>query len=330
MLKSYFACSIAFSLVCAGLTGCADDQAASELSADAGLADAAATADSSVETADDGKQLGAVDAGTEPADPEPAKAPMRDAAPSGSMSKPARAERDAGSPEADANSQTDDAGAPAPRPGASNAGAPAPTTPAAMAPVEGEIETVMMYIVYQLGVGGAVSPTPRPIILFKDGSATTDINFVVRGLDVATHKSMFPNTWTEWKIVDGKVARKNGMNWTVLDFQLKYPPNASGLTLDEAYTHLSGATVGETTAFTQQSVRFFADGKVIWGSSTGITGPDTVFGSFPPDQRGTYQIDGYTIEFRWDDGKVTKSSFVWNEQDAGALFIAGAGYVVLD
>lgn len=331
VLKSVFACSIALGLVCVGLGGCFPDKSLPELSADAGPADAAADEDANAETADERRQRPGPDGGNEAAD-----AASQGAAPSGAMGGPGRAATDAGSrgaAEADkdkdkdaAKDQSRDAGTEPPRP----SDAATPTGSPVVTAAQGEIETVMMYITYTIGVGGSPSPTPRPIILFKDGSATTDINFVVRNLDVATHKSMFPNTWTEWKVVDGKVARKSGMDWRPLDFQQKYPPNPSNLALDDAFQHLSGATVGETTAFTQRSVRFFADHKVLWGSVTGVTGPNVVFGSFPPDQRGTYQIDGYTIEFKWDDGKVTRSSFVWNEQDPGAVFIAGAGYVRLD
>jgi len=308
VLKSSFVCSMVFSLICIGLAGCPADEAP-ELSVDAAARD-----DASVETADESNKLTSLDAGAELED-----ASQPDAAVSGSTRKPARSAPDAGAPDAaEPDASNDEGSKPA-----------QPSTPAspAMTPAQGEIETVMMYLVYQLGIGGGLTPNPRPIILFKDGSATTDINFVVRDLDVPTHKSMFPETWTEWKVVDGKVARKKEMNWTSLDFQLKYPPNPSSLTFDDTFEHLSGATIGETTAFSQRSVRFFPDHKVIWGSTVGVTGPNVVFGSFPPDQRGTYQIDGYAIEFKWDDGKTTRSSFVWNEQDPGAVFIAGAGYV---
>ena len=317
-LKSYLASSIALSFLCVALVGCPEGGLVPEVSDDAGLSGAAASA----ETADASEQDGSRDAG-----PQPAGEAKKGAAPSGSKAQPKRAAADAGAPEVEmtdsgAPVSSDDAGAQPPRQaGASDAGS---------TPASGEIETVMMYVVYSFGIGGGVYPNPRPIILFKDGSATTDINFVVRGLDVPTHKVMFPDTWTEWKTIDGKVARRNGMSWTALDFQLKYPPNASSLALDDTFTHLNGLTIGETTAFTQKSVRFFSDHRVIWGSSAGVIDPNATVASLPPDQRGTYQIDGYTIEFKWDDGKITEASFVWSEQDPGAVFIAGAGYVLLD
>jgi hypothetical protein len=52
-----------------------------------------------------------------------------------------------------------------------------------------------MDLVTTVGIGGTILQDPRPMILFKDGWACREMNFVVRGLDEATHRAMFPKAW---------------------------------------------------------------------------------------------------------------------------------------
>ena len=198
--------------------------------------------------------------------------------------------------------------------------------PDAKVTVAGDIETVAMDVDYTTdGVG--VYPIPRPTILFKDGSACRDMNFVVRGLSVADHKKMYPNTWLQWREVDSKIQVGNGMKWRVLDFQQRYAPNPSSFTLDQTYTHLTSVSTVDSSAFAQQSVRFTKDHKMLWGSVASVSTPNGSTSAIPPDRRGSYHIDGYVMEISWDDGKSTKTSLVWSAEDPKAVYIGGAGYV---
>ena len=192
--------------------------------------------------------------------------------------------------------------------------------------VAGDIETVAMDVDYTTdGVG--VYPIPRPTILFKDGSACRDMNYVVRGLSVADHQKKYPNTWLQWREVDNKIQVGNGMKWRVLDFQQRYAPSPSTFTLDKTYTHLNSVSTVDSTAFAQQSVRFTKDHKMLWGSVAAVSTPDVTTGAVPADRRGSYHIDGYVMEISWDDGKSTKTSLVWSAEDPKAVYIGGAGYV---
>lgn|GEM_PF-6398160 len=178
-----------------------------------------------------------------------------------------------------------------------------------------------------------VLPDPRPIILFKDGWATKDINYFVRGLDIPAHKMMYPKTWVEWQLVDDKVALKNSNGgFTKMTFQNRYEPNSSSLTFEQKFTRLlTGVNVAlGTSAVVQKDIQFWNDHRVVVGSYTGVITPSTVTQVVPPESRGTYHIDGYTIELKWDDGTTKKTSFVWSDEDPEAVYIDGLAYIVFN
>ena len=217
----------------------------------------------------------------------------------------------------------------APPSGTGDAGAPVADGGVAAA---GVIETVMVVTSYVYGVGGSLTLDASPLILFKDGSACRDMNFVVEGLDVPTHKAMYPRSWTSWKLFDGKVALANGTKWVYLDYQLRYPPLPQGQVFDGKFMRLTGggntSVGGDVLIVAQAVVRFFPDHRFVQGSFAGVTSSATVALSTPPDQQGSYEIDGYQIQLRYDDGKLVRTSLVWTPNDPQALYLSGRSYVV--
>lgn len=181
----------------------------------------------------------------------------------------------------------------------------------------------MMNLVTTVGVSGSVIQEPRPMILFRDGSACRDMNFVVSGIDKTAHQAKYPNAWLKWKLAGGKYALQNGNDWKPLYFQIKYPPHDRDFTLQAKFTNISGATIVDVTAFSQKVVHLSDDHRIVAGNYAAVTSPANVTQVAPPDKRGTYQVDGYTIEFKWDDGTITKTSFVYSEEDADAIYLSG-------
>jgi len=206
----------------------------------------------------------------------------------------------------------------------------APTTPAT-GPTSGELEAVMVETKYVVGPGGGLAIDMKPVILFTDGTACRDINYLARNEDVATHRMKYPNAWTRWQVIDGKVALQNGSRWIYLDFQINYPPLARGYTLNDVYRHLGGggntAFGGDVLIVTEATYQLNAHHRFIQGSFAGVLSDSITAINAPADQQGTYEIEGYRITLRYDSGKTVTTSFVYNERDAGLIFLNGVSFV---
>jgi hypothetical protein len=206
-----------------------------------------------------------------------------------------------------------------------------PTTPAADTTTSDEIDTVMVEMKYGVGPGGGFTLDVRPVILFKDGTACRDMNFVARHDDVATHRMKYPNAWTRWQVIDGKVALQNGSRWVYLDFQLKYPPLARGYTLNDVYRHLSGggntSFGGDVLIVTEATYQLTSGHRFAQGSFAGVLSSSVTSLSVPPDQQGDYEIEGYRITLHYDSGKTVTTSFVFNERDPGIILLSGTSFV---
>jgi hypothetical protein len=49
-------------------------------------------------------------------------------------------------------------------------------------------------------------------------------------------------------------------------------------------------------------------------------------GSAPADQSGTYELDGYTATFRYDNGEEAVASIVYSPEDAPLVFLNGRDF----
>jgi hypothetical protein len=137
----------------------------------------------------------------------------------------------------------------------------------------------------------------------------SDLDVQQRGLDLAARQAMDPKSWSKWMEIDGKVALQNGDKWRALEFQLKYAPSPSGLTFDKVFSRLnaSGGGASDTLVVVTRDIRLTSDHRVEVGSFAGVSSSAGTVTSTAPDQRGTYAIDGYTVELKWDSGKITKT-----------------------
>jgi hypothetical protein len=177
-------------------------------------------------------------------------------------------------------------------------------------------------------------PAAFPVILFSDGSACTNINFVLSTESAAVDQQHSPGSWTKWKEENGKIALLSGSRYTFLDFQLKYPPLSPGSHLAGTFTRLTGggntAVGGSVLIVAQTQLYFDEQGRFVIGALTGVTGSGFTFADLPPDRQGTYEIDGYSLELHFEDGKSERTSIVYSPSDPGLVYVGGRSYVVLD
>jgi hypothetical protein len=211
-------------------------------------------------------------------------------------------------------------------------GAAAPG-PGPAAPLARQIDSFGFDTKAGMGMGGFITTEIYPVVLFRDGSALTDVT----GLnDPATHRRANPEDWVKWRRSGGKIELLKSSGWKAMSFSRTYASLPPGFRLDGLFRRLSGvgniAVGGSDSVSAVSEYRFWPDGAVVRGGSLGSTASpgesSVVTRSVSPDARGTYRIDGLTLVIRYDDGSSERRILVADPADPKtAIWLDGRGYV---
>ncbi len=184
-----------------------------------------------------------------------------------------------------------------------------------------------------MGIGGFITTEIYPVVLFRDGTALTD----VKGLaDPDAHRRASPGKWIRWQKTGGKVELAKSDGWKALPFARTYSSLPTDFRLNGLFRRLSGtgnvAVDGSASVSAVSEYRFWPDGAVVRGGSIGASAvTDTssvVTSSVSPDARGTYRIDGLTLSMAFDDGSTEQRILVADPSDPKtAIWLDGYGYV---
>lgn len=219
-------------------------------------------------------------------------------------------------------------------------GAPAPVSApsssivkGSASPIAGQIDSFGFDTKPAMGVGGFITTSIYPVVLFKNGSALTDVT----GLNnPAAHRRANPENWVQWRRSGGKIELMKSSGWKAMSFSRTYASLPAGFTLNGLFRRLSGS--GNIGMGGNQSVtgvsdyRFWPDGAVVRGGSLGSTAASgdssVVTSSVSPNARGRYRIDGLTLAIRYDDGSSERRILVADPADPKtAIWLDGRGYV---
>ncbi len=183
-----------------------------------------------------------------------------------------------------------------------------------------DIETVIIHLEYEYGVGGAAYPVYNPYILLKDGSIVKNVSQSPRDIDVAQAKATMPKNWGTWK--------RNGADYSIY-WPAAAPKNqhsqwkasscfsvngGSNSTLNGLFISLSGggntAFGGSVITFNSKKITFTSNGNFTLAKTTGGIS-DQAWGSHYKNlkESGTYIINNYSIEFTFTDGKKVRNFF---------------------
>jgi hypothetical protein len=216
--------------------------------------------------------------------------------------------------------------------------ATAPATPRALvnggaSPIAGQIDSFGFDTKPAMGVGGFITTSIYPVVLFKDGSALTD----VIGLNnPAAHRRANPENWVQWRRSGGKIELMKSSSWQAMSFPRTYASLPAGFRLNGLFRRLSGSGnmgVGGSDSVTAVSeYRFWPDGAVVRGGSLGSTASSgdssVVTSSVSPNARGQYRIDGLTLSIRYGDGTSERRILVADPANPKtAIWLDGYGYV---
>lgn len=178
-------------------------------------------------------------------------------------------------------------------------------------------------------MGAVVLPVPYPVLLFRDGTASLSTRALGDGLDLAVHRSQYPTLWSEWRGEQGNVELRKGMSWVRLRYQGEYPPLARGTVFQGAFSYTSGSYFGISNGLAQRTYWFSSDGTfAVDRSALLVTQSGGAAGvALAPSESGRYEIDGYSITFRYSDGTAASASIVHGAADPGVIYINDAAFL---
>lgn len=241
----------------------------------------------------------------------------------------------------------------APSPGAAHdAATPAPREPNAPAPRDARtasavssdafdhealIETVGFDTRARMGAGGMVMAVPVPIVLFRSGEAVDDIEALAHPGGLAAHRAKNPDDWGRWRRAGGGIEMTRKGAWKRLAFTKTLDRLPAGFRLEGRYRSMSGAgtaAIGGTSSVVVWSdLTFDRAGGFATGGGAGASsespdgGARTTTGSTRAAQRGRYDLAGYTLTLRYDDGRVERRLIVADPTDAKTIWLDGEGWV---
>jgi hypothetical protein len=227
---------------------------------------------------------------------------------------------------------------------ASSSGTPAWVTAPGKGLRRDQLDGVYLQLHTAFGVGGLMIQVYTPYLFLKDGWVYTRPVVAVSDFDASTSKRLEPDRWGRWQRTGGSVLiRWNKEPNKTHTFKQKefIPalPAKPGLKLEGHYESISGSgntmQGGGTTIISGRDLYFSGDGRfsseaATGGSSSGAGGTVT-FESNGGVSAGVYSFDGFTVQFKYDDGSVRRWFYCEFPPDAGVqhevVIVGGRTYI---
>jgi hypothetical protein len=217
---------------------------------------------------------------------------------------------------------------------------PGSSSPAlsAAARVIDSIETVGFDNKASFGIGGSMTFSPKPVVLFRSGDALSNMEGLKFEGGLDAHRAAHPDQWIKWRRAGNTIEISSSQGWRKLPFPKTMDRLPRGFTLAGTYRNLSGtgnAGMGGTASIAAWSdFTFDAAGNFTTGG--GVHGDDrmeragttttTVYSGLSSTQRGRYAIDGYTLTLIYADGKTERRMIVTDPADPSVIWLDGNGY----
>ena len=208
-------------------------------------------------------------------------------------------------------------------------------------PVKGlkptEIKGVVINLEYGYGVGGAVTSEYTPYLLLNDGSLYSNPVISPYEFDVALSKQKEPQKWGKWKLNGNAItvtwpARNKTERWEKNWFWAR--PAAGNEKIEGAYVSVSPGgtsmggnvmTVSSKNILFNNSGRFALAGVSVAGNYTDYGISTSAYSK--RDEAGSYALNGYSIELRFNNGTTMRRAFYFYPKDKVHFGIGNHVYV---
>lgn len=176
-------------------------------------------------------------------------------------------------------------------------------------------------------VGTTYTYVMKPVLLFAGGDTTEDLRVLEVG--VAAHKRAHPEAWSRWRRVGSTFERSTGGRWERLRMQVMRP-FASGARLDGRYRASSYTTSAGGAYASWSELRFAPDGRFAAGAGmVGASRSDrgaTATRSERVPRGGTYELAGYLLTLRFDDGTLQRRTIARDPAKSDEIVLDGTTY----
>ena len=239
-------------------------------------------------------------------------------------------------------------GNPNPNPSPTTPGtAPTPpgnTTTTVTTPGEGlkpsQIKGIVLHSESGIGVGGMMIIIYRPYLLLNDGKLYAHPDVSPYDLNVARSQQAEPDKWGTWKLEGKTLTVQWGFRNGVPDRPSQWTGGytwaraaKSGEKLSGSWGAISGggntAIGGGSIVVSSRNITFNNKGQFTQlstggGSYSDATGGVTAYSN--KDAAGTYTLDGFSIEFKYNNGKTTRQCLYFYGDDQEVFGIGTRAY----
>jgi hypothetical protein len=208
-----------------------------------------------------------------------------------------------------------------------------------------QIKGVVMSLHYRMGVGGYMYGFYDPYLMLADGSVYNDPSISPYKFDVAKSKQLEPKKWGTWR----EIGKTIYLTWpneeksrdrldTLTKNWFWTRPATNSEKLVGSYKTISG---GGNTAFggnvmivSAANLTFNNGGQFTMettagGSNSGDFGvSSTAYSS--QEKAGTYLLNGYSIEMKFNSGKVQQQLFYFYPDSKDVFSVGGRDYLPTD
>ena len=169
----------------------------------------------------------------------------------------------------------------------------------------------------------------RPVVLFENGEACTDMKALVFPEGLGGHKRQYPGTWAAWRGSDGDYELRSNGRWSKVQYPDDTPPVESGHRLNGSYRHLGGKySAGWTGAYNFSPDGRFSLDAMAFANVEGASSSSASLSVYSSgSSQGSYEVDGYLLTLLFDDGTLLYKSIVVDPGDEDVVWIDGPGYV---
>lgn len=164
---------------------------------------------------------------------------------------------------------------------------------------------------------------PVPVLLFKAGYASYNAWQIVAPIDIAYDLVEHPMAWPAWRRTSTGVELQNGNGWAALPYKYECSALPKGTTVSGTFEQRTSTTAG-TLAARQwvRRYRFTAEGtfESCEAEKTAIVATGSITTKYT-QAKGSYEIDGYTLLLKHDDGRLDPRPFFYDPMRPTRLWI---------
>jgi hypothetical protein len=200
-----------------------------------------------------------------------------------------------------------------------------------------DIRGIVIHQETGIGVGGMVIIVWRPYLLLKDGTCYKHCEVSPYDLDIAGSRQVEPKQWGVWTIEGKKmtVTMNDDHKPDIWDSHWQWArPAVKNEKIKGAYYTIGGggntALGGGSMVVSSSNITFNDKGQFTrlstgGGSYSGATGSVTAYSN--KEAAGTYILDGYSLELRYNNGNVVRQSFYFYPDSKEVFGLGDRDYV---